>query len=483
MQVISESKGLLIGGDWVKSDSQKQYKVINPANGELLAEVSAAGPADLEKAVSAAEAASKAWRRIDPQERSRLLNKLASLIESKESEIARADSLNAGHPIRAMRSDVRIGVQDILYYGGLYPLLAGETIPGIPDKVFNYTIREPFGIVGRIVPFNHPFMFACQAIAAPLTAGNSVILKPASITPLSAIILGELTCKVLPTGVVNILTGAGSEVGAAIAKHPKIRRIALTGGLDTGKEIARLGAEHLKYITLELGGKNPMVVLEDADLNKAAQGALKGMNFTWTAGQSCQSTSRCFVPRSLHDEFVTKLARSMEAIKLGVPTVEETEMGSLSSPAQLSKATNYVKIAKSEGAKIVTGGKTPDRQELRAGNFLEPTLLDAVKPDSTVAQEEIFGPVLSIIEWENYEEMVASVNSTKYGLTASIFTESFSKAHRLADEIESGYIWINGPNTTRGVPFGGYRMSGIGRQGGVDELLSYTQTKSVQVTL
>jgi betaine-aldehyde dehydrogenase len=483
LELTHENRGIFIGGKWTKSESGRECSVKNPATGDTLGLVPISSSEDLNKAVIAAEEASRSWKRLEPQERARLLRQLASLIESNESEIAKLDSLNAGHPIRAMRSDVKIGVQDIHYYAGLYPILAGETIPGAVEKVFNYTIREPFGIVGRIVPFNHPFMFACQSIAAPLIAGNSVILKPASITPLSAIKLGELAQGVLPPGVLNIVTGSGSEVGAAIASHPKIRRIALTGSLETGKEIARLGAEYLKYITLELGGKNPMIVLEDSDVDEAVKGAIKGMNFTWTAGQSCQSTSRCFVPSSLKKEFTEKLVRSVEQIEIGIPTKEETEMGSLSSEAQFSKVVNYVKIGKTQGAKLLTGGKKHVGKDFENGNFFEPTVFDGVKSDSTIAQEEIFGPVLSVIEWENYENMLSAVNSTKYGLTASIFAKDFMKAHKLATEIESGYIWINGPNTTRGSPFGGYKLSGIGRQGGIEELLSYTQTKSIQVTL
>ncbi len=474
---------MFIDGKWVESEAGKRLEITNPATGELIATVPAGGKEDVNNARLAAEKAYHSWRKVEPEERSRLIRKLAALIESHSSELARTDSLNAGHPIRAMRNDVRIAVQDLSFIAGLYPELKGDTIPGQLGKVLNYTMREPFGVVGRIVPFNHPFMFAAQSLAAPLIAGNTVLLKSSSLTPLSALQLGKLIEEVFPPGVVNIVSGTGPQVGSAIASHPGIRRIALTGGLETGREVARLAAEHLKYVTLELGGKNPIIIFPDVEVDNAVSAAIKGMNFTWTAGQSCQSTSRCFIAGSLHDEFVERISSSLRQIKLGIPTLEDTEMGCLSSKAQLSKVESYVKVGISEGAKLVTGGKKPDNKELGNGNFFEPTLFDGVRFDSTLGQEEIFGPVLSVISWDDYEEMLKQVNSVQYGLTASIFTHDISKAHTLASDLEAGYIWINGPSTTRGVPFGGYKLSGIGRQGGIDELLSYTQVKSVQVTL
>jgi acyl-CoA reductase-like NAD-dependent aldehyde dehydrogenase len=279
----------------------------------------------------------------------------------------------------------------------------------------------------------------------------------------------------------NVVTGSGSNVGAAIASHPRIRRIALTGSVETGKEIARLGAEHLKYITLELGGKNPIVIFPDVDIGTAVKVTVTGMNFGATASQSCQSTSRCFVHSSIHDEFV--LASSFDAIRLGIPWKEDTQMGCVSSASQFSKVERYVKIGQSENAVLVTGGKKPEDSELSRGFFYRPTLFDKVRSDSRLAQEEIFGPVLSVMEWTDYDQMVRAANSVQYGLTAMIVTNNLSNAHRLAGDIEAGFVWVNGPTKTRGLPYGGYKMSGVGRQGSIEELHSYTQTKAVMVTV
>jgi betaine-aldehyde dehydrogenase len=408
---------------------------------------------------------------------------VALVLRDKKEEFAYIESLNVGHPIRAMKEDLESGASTLDFFSGLYPELGGQTIPGSPNKVLNYTLREPFGAVGRIIPFNHPLMFACEAIAAPLVAGNTVILKPSSITPLSALLLCRELERILPPGVVNVVTGRGSEVGAAIASHPRIRRIALTGSVETGKEIARLGAEHLKIVTLELGGKNPIVIFPDVNVETAVRAAVKGMNFSWTASQSCQSTSRCFVHSSIHDEFIRGLSEAMGEIKLGIPTEEKTEMGCLSSQAQLSKVEQYVSIGKSENSILLQGGARPSDGMLSKGYFFRPTLFDQVRPGSRLASEEIFGPVLSVLIWNDYEEMVRALNEVQYGLTAIIMTNNLSNAHRLAADVQAGYIWINGPTRTRGVPFGGYKMSGIGRQACVEELQSYTQTKSVMVTL
>lgn len=474
---------MFVGGKWIESSSSKRYDVVNPATAEAIASVPLGDARDVNLAVQAASAAFESWRKVPPEERASLVAKLASVLHSKREEFAYAESLNVGHPIRAMKEDADAGAGTLSFFAGLYPELGGETIPGAPGRVLNYTLREPFGVVGRIVPFNHPLMFMCEALAAPLVAGNTVIVKPASITPLSALMLCREIEQIFPPGVVNVVTGAGSDVGAAIASHPKIRRVALTGSVETGKEIARLGAEHLKYITLELGGKNPIVIFPDVDLETAVKTAVKGMNFTWTASQSCQSTSRCFIHSSIHDEFITRLAQAFEEIRLGIPTREDTQMGCLSSKSQISKVEQYVKVGVAENAKLVTGGRKPEDPELARGYFYRPTLFDNVPPSSRLIKEEIFGPVLSVVAWNDYETMVAQANSVEYGLTAIILTNNVSNAHRLASDLEAGFIWINGPTRTRGVPFGGYKMSGIGKQGSIDELKSYTQSKSVMVTI
>ena len=337
MTKIQETEKMFVGGSWVDSSSGKRYNIVNPANGESISTAPFGNAEDVNTAVNAAERAFESWKMVSPEERGALVAKLASVLLAKKQEFAYLESLNVGHPIRAMKEDVDTGASTLKFFGGLYAELKGETIPGPYGKVLNYTMREPFGVVARIIPFNHPLMFACEAIGAPLVAGNTVIVKPASLTPLSCLMLAREIENILPSGVVNVVTGAGSEVGAVIASHPKIRRLALTGSVETGKEIAKLGAENLKYITLELGGKNPIIIFPDIDIDTAVRTAVKGMNFTWTASQSCQSTSRCFVHSSIHDEFVEKLVRAFDEIKLGIPTREDTQMGCLSSSSQLSK--------------------------------------------------------------------------------------------------------------------------------------------------
>lgn len=483
LKELEDPGKMYIDGNWVDSASGKRYNVLNPANGEIIGSVPLGSSEDVNSAVNAAARAFDSWRKVSPEERSALVAKLASVLLSQKQEFSYIESINVGHPIRAMKEDLESGASTLNFFAGLYPELRGETIPGPAGKVLNYTIREPFGIVGRIVPFNHPLMFVCESLAAPLVAGNTVIIKPASITPLSCLMIARAIEKIFPPGVVNVVTGSGSEVGAAIASHPKIRRVALTGSVETGKEISRLGAEHLKYVTLELGGKNPIMIFPDIDVETAVKAAVKGMNFTWTASQSCQSTSRCFVHSAIHDEFVEKLSAAMEGIRLGIPTKEDTQMGCLSSLSQLSKVDRYVKTGTAEGALLVTGGSRPDDDELSKGYFYRPTLFDRVGPDSRLAKEEIFGPVLSVIQWSNYEEMIRGANSVEFGLTAIILTRDISMAHRVASDIEAGFVWINGPTRTKGVPFGGYKMSGVGKQGCIEELQSYTQSKSVMVTL
>jgi betaine-aldehyde dehydrogenase len=368
------------------------------------------------------------------------------------------------------------------YFAGLGYELQGSTIPGSSDRL-NFTIREPYGVVGRIVAFNHPIAMAVFGVASPLMAGNSVVLKPSEHCPLSATLLGEIASEVLPPGVVNVVTGDG-EVGNALVRHPRVKRLSFIGSVRTGMAIQRSAAEvAVKSISLELGGKNPFIVFPDAPVKEVAEAAVAGMNFTWQ-GQSCSSTSRLFVHDSIYDEVVQQVVAKAEAIHIGDPFQWTTEMGAINSQSHLKRIENYVDIGKAEGARLVAGGKRPAGAGFERGFWFEPTVFADVRQEMRIAREEIFGPVLSIQRWSDVDEVIDTANAVEFGLTAAVWTQDITKALRTAQCIKSGYIWINGVNThVRAVPFGGYKNSGVGRERGLGELYSYTEEKSVQIFL
>jgi betaine-aldehyde dehydrogenase len=389
--------------------------------------------------------------------------------------------LDNGSPIREMRNDAHLAVMQMRYFAGLALQLRGETIPTGHGRL-NYTLREPFGVVGRIIPFNHPLMFAAGKLAAPLVAGNTVVLKPSEHTSLSALRLADLIVEALPAGVANVVTGFGAEAGDALVAHPHVRRLAFIGSVETGLAIQRRAAERVvKTVTLELGGKNPIAVFPDADLEQAIDGAVRGMNFTWQ-GQSCGSTSRLLVHELLHEDFVEQLAARMEALRSGPPTDVSTDTGAIVHRRQYDKVLSYLELGRAEGARLVVGGGPAEEAELKGGMFLRPTLFDGVRPDSRLAQEEIFGPVLAVMPFGDYDEAIAIANSVGYGLTASVFTRDLSIAHRFARDVEAGYVWVNDSSRHfAGAPYGGVKNSGVGREEGFEELASYTEPKNVNV--
>ncbi len=348
----------------------------------------------------------------------------------------------------------------------------------------HFTIREPYGVVGRIIPFNHPIKFAANALAAPLMAGNCVVLKPPETSPLSATILGEICRQVLPPGVVNIVTGYGLPAGDAIARHPKVKRLAFTGSVPTGRAIQRAAAEGgIKHVTLELGGKNPLIAFPDMDPDKIAQIAVAGMNFAWQ-GQSCGSTSRLLLHELLYKPVLERVVERVAALRLGDPLDDKSQMGPINSKRHYERVCAMVESGRAEGARLMTGGKRPNGSEFKRGYWLEPTVFADVKPTMKIAREEIFGPVLSVFSWKDENEVIALANATEYGLTASIFTNDIKTAFRAARAIKSGYVWINGASGHfYGTPFGGFKNSGLGREEGIDELLSYTEVKTVHVLL
>jgi betaine-aldehyde dehydrogenase len=359
--------------------------------------------------------------------------------------------------------------------------LKGQTIP-TPGGGLDYTRLEPFGVVARMLPYNHPAMFAVSKIAAPLVAGNTVVLKIADQTPLSGLLLGRLAQEHLPPGVLNILTGEGPTCGAALVRHPRVRRVAFTGSVATGRAVVAQAG--IKPVTLELGGKNPLIVLPDVDVAKAAAAAVAGMNFTVCQGQSCGSTSRVFVHRRIHAALVDAIVEEVGRIRVGLPDRDDAQMGPLITRAHHDRVLGYVESAMQEGAELRYGGRHPSAPELARGYFVEPTVFDRVAHGMTIEREEIFGPVLAVLPWDDETEMLRQANDTEFGLCANIWTNDVSTALRLADRVEAGYVWINGYGGARyrGAPFGGYKSSGIGREHSMDELVSYTQIKNVNVT-
>ena len=481
MTVEARELQVRVGEEWRGARDGEQIETTNPATGEVIASFPRFRAADVEDTVAAAKAAFPAWRERAPLERAAAVRKLADVVLEHAEELALLDVADNGSPIREMRSDAQLAAGSLRYYAGLALELRGETIPGEYGRL-DYTLRQPFGVVGRVIPFNHPLMFAGAKIAAPLVAGNTVIVKPSEHTSLSALRLAELAEDVLPPGVLSIITGYGDEAGDAIVTHPEVRRLAFIGSVEIGRAIQRRAAEHVvKTVTLELGGKNPLVILPDADLELAVAGALRGMNFTWQ-GQSCGSTSRLLVHSSLHREFIELLAERMDAMRSGPPADEATETGAIVHRRQFEKVLGYLELGRMEGLKLAAGGATVAHPGLEDGMFIRPTLFDDVDPGSRLFREEIFGPVLVATAFERFEDAVRIANDTSYGLTASVFTNNLALAHRFARDVEAGFVWVN--DVTKhfpGVPFGGFKDSGVGREESYDELASYTQVKNVNV--
>jgi acyl-CoA reductase-like NAD-dependent aldehyde dehydrogenase len=458
--------------------------VYNAATGDVIAEVPEAGDAGVRAAVARAASAAREWRSVGAVARGDAVAAFARVVADHADELARLDARNAGNPITGMRRGAQQGARTLSYFAGLALQLTGETIPATPDHL-HYTVREPFGVVGIITPFNHPTLFATARVAAPLVAGNAVVLKPAHQTPLSALRLAELAAQHLPDGLLTVVTG-GAPTGSALVRHPDVRRIGFTGGVPTALRIAADAAASgtIKRVSYELGGKNAMLVLPDVNVDRAAEAAVEGMNLTRVAGQSCSSTSRLFVHESIRAALLDRVLERLGALRFGPPEEETTQIGSLVSEAQRQRVEHYVRRGEEEGARLLMGGRRPAEAPFDRGFYFPPTLFDDVRPDMTIAREEIFGPVLSVIPWRDEHEMLRAVNGTAYGLTASIYTSDLAAAHRLASAVEAGYVWINDVEKRWiGVPFGGQKDSGTGTEYSIEELYSHTQNKSVSVKL
>ncbi|SLN09699.1 NAD/NADP-dependent betaine aldehyde dehydrogenase [Roseivivax jejudonensis] len=474
-------RDIYFGGGWHAPVSGTYETTMNPGTGGTLASVAVAGQADVDAAVATARKGFLEWRDVAPLERSRILKEIAARLRAHGDELAMIDAANCGNPYTEMRGDATIAAAQMEFFAGLVTEMKGDTIPMGPERV-NMTAREPMGVVARILAFNHPFMFCGGKMAAPLAAGNSVIIKPPVQAPLSALRLAELVDGLLPDGVFNVLPG-GTEAGAALAEHKDVAKVTLIGSVAAGKAVMRSASDTLKPVLLELGGKNALIGYPDSDPARVADAIVAGMNFGW-CGQSCGSTSRAFLHEDIHDAVVERLAESVSRYRPGVPTDPATTMGALVSREHFSKVMGYIESGKSEGARIVAGGHAVTDGPLADGCFIAPTIFADVTPDMTIAREEIFGPVLAVRRWSDEAAMLEEVNGLDVGLTCAIWSRDLATAHRAANRVEVGFVWINEVGRHfLGAPFGGVKQSGIGREEGIGELLSFTHEKNIHINL
>jgi len=484
MNRVTEAERMLIGGELVESLGGEWSVSVNPATEEPIGRVPVGTKADVDRAFTAADAAWPDWAGRTPMQRAEVMNRFADALAARADEILRVEVSDTGNTIRPMRMiDVPSAVESLRYYAGLGPDLRGETIPASRDHL-HLTIHEPYGVVARIAPFNHPVMFAVARTAAALAAGNAVIVKPPETSPLSAMILAEIAREVLPPGVFNIVTGDGAGAGDAIVRHPGIKRIAFIGSPVTGRAIQRAAAEvTVKHVTLELGGKNPMIVFPDCDPDKVAAAAVQGMNFSWQ-GQSCGSLSRLLLHEDIHDRVLKAVVERVAALKLGDPLAEDTDVGPVNSKAHMERILAHCAHADADGARRLLGGGRPAGKQFERGFWVAPTVYGDVTPDLRLWQQEVFGPVLAVGRWKDFDQAVTMANSTEYGLTAAIWSNDITQALRMARKVRSGHLWVNGSSMHfLGVPFGGMRTSGVGREEGREELYSYTETKTINIML
>jgi acyl-CoA reductase-like NAD-dependent aldehyde dehydrogenase len=473
---------LFINGEQVDAASGATFDTYNPATNQVLAQVAQAGKEDVDRAVAAARAAFEGgkWPRTSAARRGNLLIKVAEIMRKRSDEIARLEVMNNGKAISQAKAELTQAIEDFEFYAGAATKIMGQTIP-VPGTFFNYTVREPLGVCAQIVPWNYPIMMAAWKLAPALAAGNTVILKPASATPLTALLLGEICAEAgLPPGVVNVLPGPGAEIGAYLAEHPGVDKIAFTGETTTGRDIMRRAAATLKRVTLELGGKSPNIVFEDADLESAVNGSLFAIYYS--AGQSCEARSRLFIHESLYDRFVEMFVAKAAKLKVGNPLDETTQIGSLISRKQWDTVHSYVELGKREGAEVLVGGGRPQGAGLDQGNYYLPTALGNVDNQMRVAQEEIFGPVVTMARFSKEAEAIKLANDVVYGLAGTLWTKDVGRAIRVAGAIKSGVVTINTPYTAfPGLPFGGYKQSGFGRELSMETLNLYTELKSVLI--
>jgi betaine-aldehyde dehydrogenase len=474
---------MFIGGEPVDAEGGAVTEAIDPSTGAPLAKVPEASARDVERAIDAAEKAFPGWSKTSLAERAACFRRFGELLVEHREELAALDALDSGNPIAAMRIDVDISMQYVNGWPALAGGLAEESIPASPGNL-HYTSSRPYGVVGRITAFNHPLMFMATRPLPSLITGNTMVVKPAPQTSLSSLLLGRLYNEAFPPGVVNLVSG-GAATGDTLVTDSRVKRIAFTGSVPTGLLIQRRAAESgtVKNVSLELGGKNAMVVFPDIDVDEAVEGAIFGMNFNVCQGQSCGSNSRVLVHRKIYDEFVSRAGEALKRMRVGIAAEDSTEMGPVVTREHLARVNEFVESGVAEGATLVAGGGRPEGVPAE-GFFLEPTMFADVRTEMRIGHEEIFGPVMSVAPWDDYESMIETANGTDLGLTASVWTHDLDLAHKTADRMDAGYVWVN--DSTRhyfGTPFGGTKNSGTGREESLEELRSYVEPKVVHTRL
>ena len=466
---------MYIGGQWRDAASGETLDSVNPATEEVIATIPNAGDADIDFAVEAAKEAFREWQSLPPMRRAQIMREMSGRMAQNAEFIGRLDTEDSGNPIRTMLFEARAAAGSFANNADVSGQLAGRHFH-TPPNVLKSTHREPYGVAAKIIPFNHPYIFAA-GVSALIGTGNAAILKPSEATSLTALELARMAEGLFPAGMLNVVTGLGHTTGSAIVRHPGIPRIDFTGSVPTGKAIMREGAEHLKRLSLELGGKNPLIVFPDVDIEKCTVACIKGMNLATTMGQSCQSNSRVFVHEDIYDRYLDQLVRGVEALKVGDPMQEDTDMGPMAFEAHYNRVMAYIEAGKQEGARLLTGGGRPPH--MTKGFYVQPTVFADVTMDMRIAREEIFGPVISVLKWRDYDEMMRQANDVGYGLAAHIWSKDIDMANRAARDVQAGIVYVNGEGGL-GSPVPGYKNSSHGTVG---DLASYTQEKCVQITL